>query len=151
MRCQRAWVCLLGSRRLPRQQTGRLALLLCPPPRTPCRCCLWLTADLPATAAELESLALDSNRFERLPPALASATALASLSLRSNGRLAVSQADAKTVLGRLPALREVHVWDCDFDREMLQRNLPRAAVNPLRPREQPPIPLAHDWPPFMMP
>lgn len=52
----------------------------------------------PATPAGIKTLNLEGNAFERLPPSLAAATGLTSLSFAGNSRLQLSAANVTEVL-----------------------------------------------------
>lgn len=96
---------------------------------------------------------VDNNSLTRLPPALAEAPTLTSLSVRSNRQLSLAAADVETVGSRLPLLRELYTWECAATyafRDLASGQLPQLRVIPLRPREQLPIPRTHDWLPFAL-
>lgn len=95
---------------------------------------------------------LDNNGLTHLPPALAEAPTLASLSVRNNRQLSLTAADVETVGSRLPLLRELYTWEADTHafRDLASGQLPQLRVIPLRPKEQLPIPRTHEWLPFAL-
>ena len=71
------------------------------------------------------------NSFSRLPPALSAATGLTELSLASNFSLALTDADVRGVLLRLPHLRRLYMGVTQTPAPVLWRlfsNAPRLQV-----------------------